>query len=130
MKLVREETKDFGLYDVYERVEGRKSISLLGVLTFYYTSKDAQWVKVENVIETSDDTKLIVQQLTDDKGNHIYTNDVDEIALDGASRILLLMPNMRQLFYDAGFRPKLVSRYAIDLRISKRTSIAEVEVLS
>lgn len=118
MKISRD-NPDFDNYDVYVSLEIGKPRTILGIKTSLY---NMQWkeVKLSHVVEADDDTGFVVQHLTDDNGNEIYTNGHDEITVDNTVKFLMLNPQLRAAFLGAGFRPKLTSRYEKTLRLVRR----------
>lgn len=114
MKLIRTEDKDFDLHDFY--VTHR--VVLVPALGWGYDRVE----KLENVIQADDETGLVVQIQKDEDGNEVYFNGTDEIAITNEVKVLLLMPNCRDVFLASGFRPKTSQVYHRGLRIVKRNS--------
>lgn len=118
MKISRD-NPEFDSYDVYVSLEIGKPRTFLGIKTSLY---NMQWkeVKLSHVVEADDDTGFVVQHLTDDNGNEIYTNGSDDIIVDNTVKFLMLNHGLRTSFLAAGFRPKLTSRYEKTLRLVRR----------
>lgn len=122
MKLSRD-NPEFNNYDIFVIVEVRKPRIILSIPVS--TSVETQEVKLTNVVEADDESGFLVQNETDDKGNLLYTNGHDEIAIDNTVKFLMCNPQLRQGFLAAGFRPKLTSRYEKTLRIVRRVGVLE-----
>lgn len=117
MKISRD-NPEFDNYDIFVVEESIEPKFFLGIKTHYGLTRKE--VKIKNAMEADDETGFIVQHLTDDNGNLIYTNDSDEIVIDNTVKFLMLNPQLRTAFLASGFRPKLTSRYEKSLRIVKR----------
>lgn len=126
MKIEKAVTKDFESYQVLETVEQRQSYVFLFFFPRFRNIKVEQ--TVENVTEADDRTGLVVQQVKDKDGNDVYTNGDDDIAFDNAVKLLLLTTTIKQSFLGAGFRPKLTTRYAGNLKIIKIGMVEEKPV--
>lgn len=113
MKISRD-NPDFNNYDIFVSVETK---------TFLGLRNEWKEVKLKNVVEADDESGFLVQNETDDKGNLLYTNGHDEIAVDNTVKFLMCNPQLRQGFLAAGFRPKLTSRYDKTLRIVRRVGV-------
>lgn len=118
MKISRD-NPGFDNYDVYVSLEVGTPRTILGIKTSLY---NMQWkeVKLSHVVEADDDTGFVVQHLTDEAGNEIYTNGSDDIIVDNTVKFLMLNQGLRTSFLAAGFRPKLTSRYEKTLRVVQR----------
>lgn len=118
MKISRD-NPEFDNYDIFVSLEVGEPRTILGFQTPLYNK---QWkeVKLKNVVEADDESGFIVQHLTDDDGNLLYTNGHDEITVDNTVKFLMLNPQLRAAFLAAGFRPKLTSRYEKTLRLVRR----------
>lgn len=115
MKISRD-NPNFDNYDVFATMRCPTSLRIWTEL---------KEVKLKNVVEADDDSGFLVQHLTDDNGNLLYTNGHDEIAIDNTVKFLMCNPQLRQGFLAAGFRPKLTSRYEKTLRIVRRVGALE-----
>lgn len=118
MKISRD-NPEFDNYDIFVSLEIVEPRGALGYALGMY-KKCTKEIKLKNVVEADDETGFVVQQMTDEKGSLIYTNDHDEIAIDNTVKFLMCNQQLRQAFLAAGFRPKLTSRYEKSLRIVRR----------
>jgi len=66
---------------------------------------------VRNVIEADEETGQLTMQLTDTQGNLLYTNGVDDIAINNTVKLLMLLGQVRSVFIEAGFVPKIQTTY-------------------
>ena len=107
---------EFDNYDIFISVERQK-----------YMGLRTEWkdVKLTNVVEADDESGFLVQNETDERGNLLYTNGHDDVAIDNTVKFLMCSPQLRQGFLAAGFRPKLTSRYDKTLRIVRRVGVLE-----
>src|SRR5262252_4371658 len=96
-KATEPQTENFASYEVYE------CWAVFGWVLFKRRAK--------NVVTADSDTGELVQQVHNGHGS-IYTNGIDEIILGSTERLLLLSDGIRDSFLNAGFRPKLTTRYA------------------
>lgn len=115
MKIARD-NPDFNIFDIFVSVETK---------TFFGLRTEWKEIKLKNVVEADDESGFLVQNETDDKGNLLYTNGHDEIAIDNTVKFLMCNPQLRQGFLAAGFRPKLTSKYDKTLRIVRRVGVLE-----
>lgn len=126
MRIVKGETPQFEQYQVevletfqlensfWKRVWGKQ-----------YTEETR--VKIlTGVLEADDGNGMIVQQVYNHNGEEIYTNGKDDIVIDNPVKLLLLLPNIRQAFLFAKFRPKVTSSYRQGVRIIFRGVFKEV----
>ena len=82
--------------------------------------------RLSQVVEADDDTGLLVQQVTDEYGNVIYTDGSQDIAIGNTAKLLLLVAGIRNEFLAAGFQPKLIKRYEKGLEIVRNGTISNV----
>lgn len=127
MHIVKGTTKNFNDYEVFELQTRSLEPTWWQALT---KSEPFELVekKIEGVVEADDETGLLVFQLTDRHGQSLFTNGRDEIAVDNPSKLLLLLPNIRQAFHANGFKPKLESTYRDKLIIRYKGPIVNTEV--
>ena len=123
MKISRD-NPDFTNYDIFVSLEIGEPRVLFGIQTQLYKMVRKE-VKLSNVVEADDESGFLVQNETDDKGNLIYTNGHDDVAIDNTVKFLMCNPQLRQGFLASGFRPKLTSRYEKTLRIVPRIGVVE-----
>lgn len=122
MRIAKGETEDFDRYVVAQFLEWDRPKRFLGVPYSF----EAVRVEVEQsyVVEADDETGLLVQQAINEQGRPIYTNGKDDIILDNAVMVILLMPQAREAFLMAGFKPKLVTNY-LKIKIRRKDGITE-----
>lgn len=117
MHIVKAETRNFRDYTVFRVVKANLPQTRWQKLMGQQPQIDFEET-VNGVVEADDATGLLVAVMFDDRGNEIYTNGIDEIAIDNACKLLLLNPNIRQAFHASGFRPKLSRTYIKGLKVS------------
>lgn len=111
MHIVKGDTRNFRDYAIFKVVKANLPQSLWQKYVTKYQPQIDFEETVAGVVEADDITGLLVQLMFDDRGNEIYTNGIDDIAIDNACKLLLLNPNIRQAFHASGFRPKLSRTY-------------------
>jgi hypothetical protein len=83
---------------------------------------------VKNVLEADDATGLIIRQIENEKGEPLFTNGEEDIALSNEAKLLLLMPPIQKAFLEAGFVPKTESLYMKDVRIVNKNPTVAIAV--
>lgn len=107
MRLSKNEP-NFDAWDVYEIVP--VELSRWNRWTFRHPT-ETELSLLTNVVECDDATGLVVQWVSDEKGQPVFTDGVEDIAMDNPTKLLLLLPNVKNEFLAHGFKPKLTSRY-------------------
>lgn len=123
MHIIKGQTRRFQDYEVFRiliQEQTPKNLWQAFVWDFIHKRRPTEQIeiKIDGVVEANDQTGLLAVQEKDLAGNLLYSNGVDNIATDGAVKVLLLAPIFRQTFLQAGFRPKLSVTYGNNLRIS------------
>lgn len=115
MKIEKGVTKDFETFEVFARrtVNVRQWNWRKGT---YFVPTEEEF-KLTHVVEADDESGQVVQQIVTEEGLAIYTNGKDEVILESAVKVLLLMGQVRNNFLAAGYRPKLVNSYHKNVRI-------------
>lgn len=119
MQIEKSVTPHFSQYEVYIRVL-RNLPQAWWQWLFKIQPTEEVDVKLQGVVTANDESGLLVQQMTDEHGNLIFTNDVDDIILDNSVRLMLMLPPFREVFKMNGFKPKLETSYKENLSIRYR----------
>lgn len=106
MRIARGETEELELYEVLRKVEIPQT-----ALDWLLRRRRVELRKVSHVLEADEETGQLTAQLVDDEGHLLYTNGVDDIAIDNGVKLLMLLPQMRTAFLEAGFVPKIQTTY-------------------
>jgi hypothetical protein len=123
--IVKTVTRNFDAYEVFSIVLKEKFFP--GMPMFWRKPEyEEVAVKLEGIIEADDSSGLVVQQVVDGEGRPIFTNGPDEIVYDNPTKLLLLLPNIRQAFHAAGYRPKLSRIYHEKLEIRYKGPLSQL----
>lgn len=101
MEIIATKTESFELYDVFLLPDCKcnKWMKKLGLC-------DCKPVKLDNVLQANDGTGLVIQRVLNENGEELYSNGADDIAIDNVVKLLLLVPQIQQQFFAAGFTIK------------------------
>jgi len=86
-------------------------------------------LELKGVLEADDKSGRVVSQVTTPEGHPIYTNGTDDIYLENAVKMLMLIPGVVAAFLGAGFRPKTETQHYTELKIINRNPSAALAAL-
>jgi hypothetical protein len=115
VKIIKGTTPQFDNYEVYYTESSGKPRKFLW---FQIGSDEIRTEhRITDVVEADDTTGLVVRHIRNKRGDLLYTNGKDDIAIDNTAKILLLLPNVRAAIIENFYIPKLVTSYETDIHI-------------
>lgn len=129
LKIVKGTTSDFENYEVFYTKQEPRASWRGGVFKFWLMSNygDVE-TRAVAVLEVDDVTGQIIRQVMSDDGNPVFTNGAEEIVIDNTAKLLLLVPNVREAFFQHGFAPKLIATYEKGVRIINKNPTVAIAV--